>query len=137
MAALGTAANAAVLNWLLGGGTQAANVATGTAYVELANGSPTAAAASAIASGTVASRQQASFGSVAAGAPATASNSAIMNFTMLSGATVAGLTIWNANGPNGVGTGTMLAYGTLLTARTLLAGDVLTFAAGSCQVTLS
>lgn len=137
MAALGTLAAPALLNWMLGGATIAANTATGTAYVELSNGSPTAAAASAIASGTIASRQQASFGSVAAGAPATALNALAMTFSAISGCTVSGLTIWNANGPNGVGTGTMWAYGLLATARTLGAGDSLVFATNSCQVTLS
>lgn len=121
----------AYLDWCLGGAsaTQPSN-----RWVGLAVGTPTSVSGSEMGTLTGYSRLTALFG--AAASPAgSASNTAAMSYgPFSSNGSVIGVHVWDGSP---VASSNMLWYGTLLTNRTFIPGDVLAFSAGALIITLS
>lgn len=120
-----------MLDWVLGGATPT-QPASRLAAISL--GTPTTVSGSEVLPNSGYTRQTALFG--AAASPAgSASNTAAMTFGPFSSvATMQGLVIYDTSAFTA---GNMLWYGTLLTARTVLAGDSLVVAVGGLVITLS
>lgn len=133
MSNIGAYAEAAMLNWVLGGATPTRPAAWG---VGLALGAPTSISGSEIGTGSGYARQTGTFG--AAASPAgSVSNANAMTFGPFSTAqSISGLVVWDTitATPN---IGNMLWYGTLTTPRTVGPGDQLVIAAGALTITLS
>lgn len=119
-----------MLDWTLGGAaaTQPANRWGG-----LAVGTPTSVSGSEMGTLSGYSRVTALFG--AAASPAgSASNTAAMSFgPFSSNGSALGVQLWDGSP---VGSSNMLYYGTLLTNRTFIPGDILVFSAGALNITL-
>jgi len=132
MAALSTATQKLVLDWLLnaaGTPTRPPGRAVGLTF-----GAPTSVSASEIATGSGYTRQSVLFD--AAASPAgSASNSAALTFgPFTAGCTISGIHIWDSISAT---VGNVLFYGPLATARTLGAGDSIVVAAGALITTLA
>lgn len=123
----------AMLDWTLGG---AAATQPGARWAGLAVGNPTTNNNGASEMGTLSgySRVTALFG--AAASPAgSASNTAAMSFgPFSSNGSALGCHLWDGSP---VASSSMLLEGTLLTARTFIPGDILVFAAGALNITLT
>lgn len=120
-----------LLDWTLGG---ASATQPASRYVGLSLGTPTSVSGSEVNSNSGYLRQTGLF-SAAASPAGSASNTAAMTFgPFSSSAAIQGVHIWNTASIN---SGNMLWYGTLQTARTVLAGDSLVIDVGQLIVTLS
>jgi len=120
-----------LLDWTTGA---AAATQPPARWVGLSDGAPTSVSASEINSATLASRVTALFGA-AASPTQSASNTASILFGPFSSPGVAsGLIVFDGSP---VGSSNMLWYGSLLTARSFMAGDALYLAAGSLSISLS
>ena len=121
----------AMLDWVLGGATP---TQPASRYVALSLGTPTSVTGSEVQAASGYLRQTGLFG--AAASPAgSASNTAAMTFgPFSSSAAIQGVMVWNTASIN---SGSMLWYGTLQTARTVLAGDSLVIDVGQLIITLS
>lgn len=131
MANIGAYAEAAMLNWVLGG---AAATQPTTRAVGLSLGTPASTSGSEM---SVAGYTRQSIGFAAAASPGgSATNTNPMTFgPMGAGATIAGLQVWDTILASG--SGNMLFYGLLATARTLNSGDSLIIASGAMTISLS
>jgi hypothetical protein len=132
MAALSTATQKLVLDWLLnaaGTPTRPPGRAVGLSF-----GVPSSVSGSEIATGSGYTRQSVLFD--AAVSPAgSASNSAALTFGPFSaGATISGVHIWDSISAT---VGNVLLYGVLATPRTLGTGDSIVFNAGALITTLA
>jgi hypothetical protein len=121
----------AMLDWVLGGATP---TQPASRHIALSLGTPTSVTGSEVQAASGYLRQTALFG--AAASPAgSASNTAAATFgPFSSSAAIQGVMLWDTASIN---SGNMLNYGTLLTARTVLPGDLLIFTAGSLISTLA
>jgi hypothetical protein len=131
MANISSWAEKAMLDWVLGGATP---TQPASRYIALSLGTPTSVTGSEVQLNSGYARQTGLFG--AAASPAgSASNTAAMTFgPFSSSAAIQGIMVWNTNSIN---SGSMLWYGTLQTARTVLPGDSLVVDVGQLIITLS
>jgi hypothetical protein len=131
MSAVGAQAAKAMLDWVLGG---ASPTQPTTRMIALSLGTPTSSSASEINTGSGYTRQTCSFG--AANSPAgSASNNTAMTFGPFSSScTIQGVAVFDTLS---VSSGTMWFFGTLNTARSLLANDTLFISAGNLTITLT
>jgi hypothetical protein len=131
MANISSWAEKAMLDWVLGGATP---TQPASRYIALSLGTPTSVTGSEVQANSGYLRQTGLFG--AAASPAgSASNTAAMTFgPFSSSAAIQGIMVWNTASIN---SGSMLWYGTLQTARTVLPGDSLVVDVGQLIITLS
>ncbi len=131
MANISAYAEKAMLDWVLGGATP---TQPASRYIALSLGTPTSVTGSEVQQTSGYLRQTGLFG--AAASPAgSASNTAAMTFgPFSSSAAIQGVMVWNTASIN---SGSMLWYGTLQTARTVLPGDSLVIDVGQLIITLS
>jgi hypothetical protein len=131
MANISSYAEKAMLDWVLGGATP---TQPASRYIALSLGTPTSVTGSEVQLNSGYARQTGLFG--AAASPAgSASNTAAMTFgPFSSSAAIQGIMVWNTGSIN---SGSMLWYGTLQTARTVLPGDSLVVDVGQLIITLS
>ena len=131
MANIGAAGAKLMLDWMLGGATP---TQPPNRFAALSLGTPSSVSGSEVGTGSGYARQTALFG--AANSPAgSASITAAMTFGPFSSScTIQGLLIYDTLS---ISSGTEAFFGTLNTARTLLAGDTLFISAGNLTITLS
>jgi hypothetical protein len=131
MANVGAAGARLMLDWVLGG---AAATQPASRLAALSLGTPSSVSGSEVGTGSGYARQTALFGGAASPA-GSASITAAMTFGPFSSScTIQGLLIYDTIS---ISTGSELWFGTLNTARTLLAGDTLFISAGNLIITLS
>jgi hypothetical protein len=133
MAGISTGLSVALLDWHLGGkaATQPSSRAVG-----ISTTTPTSVSAFELVTGVGGNRQAVTYNSaVAAGMSAINSNTVSFG-PMTNPYTIVGLQVWNTVS-SGAASELMMWYGTLATARTLLANDSLTFNPGAIVHTLS
>lgn len=130
MANIGAFAQKQMLDWVLGG---ASATQPSSRLAALSLGTPSSVSGSEVGSLSGYARQTTLFG--AAASPAgSASNTAAMTFGPFSSSNaIQGALIYDTISIN---SGNIWWYGTLLTARTVLPGDTLVFAAGAMIATL-
>jgi hypothetical protein len=130
MAAIGSNTENLALNFMLNAQTATRPVAWG---IGLSTGVPTAVAGSEIGTGSGYTRQTAGFGAAAAG---TCLNTNAATFGPFSSAmTVQGITVWDTVLQGG--SGNLLWFGTLATARTTAIGDSLVIASAALSISLA
>ena len=133
MAAVGSYYEREMLDWALGGSSP---VRPATWAVGLSLGAPNATSASELATGSGVTRQTVAFSSASfAGGTGSGWNVGAMTFGPVSaGCTISAMQVWD----NTIsGSGNMMFFGALATARTLGTGDSIVFAASALVITLS
>jgi hypothetical protein len=132
MANIGAAGARLMLDWVFGG---AAATQPSSRLIALSTGTPTSVSASGeIGTGQGYTRQTMSPGGAASPAGSVSNNAAVTFGPFSSSNAIQGLLIYDTISVN---SGSILWYGTLLTARTVLTGDTLFVSTGGLIVTLS
>ena len=133
MAAIGTYAQAILLNWLLT--SSAAPTRPATFGLGLATGAPTSVAGSEIGTASGYTRSNVTFASAAAGV-GTVSNTVALTYGPFSNAqSISGVAIYDTILT--AGSGNILFFGNLATARTVGVGDQLVIGSAQLVCTLS
>jgi hypothetical protein len=131
MAAISAFAEKLMLDWVLGG---AAATQPTTRAIGLSLGSPTSTSGSEIATTFGYTRQTMAFGA-AASPGGSVTNASALTYSFTTAASVSGINIWDTVLQGG--SGNLLWYGLLATARTVASGDSLVLASGALTISLA